>query len=326
MSVTDIKTPEEFRKIISEDRVILVHFWVPWAKECPLMNEAMEELAREEPTAALYRLDAEEVTEIPTEYEVHAVPTFLFFRKGQKIERIDGAHPVKVVNALKTFIKTPSLSVLTPSGGELVVNVHKRCEKLLSSAPVMLFMKGGKEEPKCKFSRATIDILSTYEDLKYSTFDILQDEAIRQGLKDYSKWPTYPQLYVQGNLIGGLDIIKEMHESGELSSVFPKKEKDLNERLKELTNKSSLMIFMKGSPQEPRCGFSRQLMNILSEEKLEFGTFDILGDEEVRQGLKTYSNWPTYPQVYVKGELVGGLDIIKELKENDELRSTLKPE
>jgi glutaredoxin-related protein len=59
---------------------------------------------------------------------------------------------------------------------------------------------------------------------------------------------------------------------------------------------------------------------------IEFDTFDILTDEEVRQGLKTYSNWPTYPQVYIKGELIGGLDIIKELKESGELLNTLKGE
>jgi glutaredoxin-related protein len=59
---------------------------------------------------------------------------------------------------------------------------------------------------------------------------------------------------------------------------------------------------------------------------LEFDTFDILTDEEVRQGLKTYSNWPTYPQVYIKGELIGGVDIIRELKESGELLNTLKGE
>jgi glutaredoxin-related protein len=59
---------------------------------------------------------------------------------------------------------------------------------------------------------------------------------------------------------------------------------------------------------------------------IQFDTFDILTDEEVRQGLKTYSNWPTYPQVYIKGELVGGLDIIRELKESGELLNTLKGE
>jgi glutaredoxin-related protein len=62
----------------------------------------------------------------------------------------------------------------------------------------------------------------------------------------------------------------------------------------------------------------------LNGKPMEFQTFDIFSDEEVRQGLKTYSNWPTYPQVYVKGELVGGLDIIKELKESGDLESTLQ--
>ena len=83
---------------------------------------------------------------------------------------------------------------------------------------------------------------------------------------------------------------------------------------------------MKGNREEPRCGFSRTLIGILNETGLSYETFDILSDEEVRQGLKKFSNWPTYPQVYVKGDLVGGLDIIKELQESDDLISTLKGE
>ena len=78
--------------------------------------------------------------------------------------------------------------------------------------------------------------------------------------------------------------------------------------------------------QTPKCGFSRQLMEIMADTKLEFDTFDIFSDEDVRQGLKSFSNWPTFPQVYVKGELIGGLDIVKELKEADELIPTLKGE
>ncbi len=83
---------------------------------------------------------------------------------------------------------------------------------------------------------------------------------------------------------------------------------------------------MKGDPDNPKCGFSRTLMEILKETKVDFKTFDILRDEEVRQGLKKFSDWPTYPQVYVKGELIGGLDIIKELKEAGDLEQTLKGE
>ena len=86
-----------------------------------------------------------------------------------------------------------------------------------------------------------------------------------------------------------------------------------------MTNKASLTLFMKGNKQEAKCGFSRQILEILNSTGVEYETFDILEDEEVQQGLKAYSNWPTYPQLYVKRELVGALDIVKDLKENGEL-------
>lgn len=84
------------------------------------------------------------------------------------------------------------------------------------------------------------------------------------------------------------------------------------------------MLFMKGSPQSPQCGFSQRLVKILSEYDYPFGYFDILSDDEVRQGLKEYSKWQTYPQLYVKGSFVGGVDIVAELHEENELDEELK--
>jgi Grx4 family monothiol glutaredoxin len=133
----------------------------------------------------------------------------------------------------------------------------------------------------------------------------------------YSDWPTFPQVYVNGEFIGGLDIIKEMNSTGELDTLLPKEE-DLNDRLKKLINKARNMIFIKGTPEKPQCGFTRQLIQILTEKGIEFDFFNILEDDEVRQGLKVYSDWPTYPQVYQNGELLGGLDIIKEMIANNE--------
>jgi Grx4 family monothiol glutaredoxin len=78
-----------------------------------------------------------------------------------------------------------------------------------------------------------------------------------------------------------------------------------------------------GSPDAPQCGFSRTLVGLLREEKVEFSSFDILRDEDVRAGLKTLSDWPTYPQLYVKGEFMGGLDIIKEMQADGSFRGQL---
>jgi Grx4 family monothiol glutaredoxin len=70
------------------------------------------------------------------------------------------------------------------------------------------------------------------------------------------------------------------------------------------------MLFMKGTPGEPKCGFSRQLVAILRDNAVKYGFFNILADDEVRQGLKEFADWPTFPQLWVDGELVGGLDIV----------------
>ncbi|KAL2817443.1 thioredoxin-like protein [Aspergillus cavernicola] len=88
-------------------------------------------------------------------------------------------------------------------------------------------------------------------------------------------------------------------------------------RLAELVKAAPVMLFMKGSPSAPQCGFSRQLVGILRERSVKYGFFNILADEDVRQGLKEFADWPTFPQLWVDGELVGGLDIVKEELEND---------
>jgi Grx4 family monothiol glutaredoxin len=70
------------------------------------------------------------------------------------------------------------------------------------------------------------------------------------------------------------------------------------------------MLFMKGTPKSPRCRFSRRLVGILEEHGIEYGSFDVMSDEDVRQGIKEFGDWPTFPQLWVDGELVGGLDVV----------------
>jgi monothiol glutaredoxin len=99
---------------------------------------------------------------------------------------------------------------------------------------------------------------------------------------------------------------------------------DLKTRIEELIQKNRVMLFMKGTRQFPACGFSNAVVQILKKEGVAFETFNILADPEVRQGLKEYSNWPTYPQLYVGGKFVGGCDIVTEMHQNGELSAVLK--
>jgi monothiol glutaredoxin len=96
---------------------------------------------------------------------------------------------------------------------------EEHLKSLINQAPVTLFMKGDKYVPQCGFSAKVVEILNKHR-ADYTSYDILVDPDVRQGLKEYSKWPTFPQLYVDGELIGGCDIVIEMDEDGELESLF----------------------------------------------------------------------------------------------------------
>lgn len=92
----------------------------------------------------------------------------------------------------------------------------------------MLFIKGTKEAPQCGFTKRLIDLLAKYPDCTYGTFNILADEEVCDGLPTYSNWPTYPQIYVNGELIGGIDILTELHEEGELGEILTARQKKIN--------------------------------------------------------------------------------------------------
>lgn len=91
-------------------------------------------------------------------------------------------------------------------------------------------------------------------------------------------------------------------------------------RIEELVKGSKVFLFMKGSPNFPSCGFSAQVAGILGQINAKYGSFDVLGDEMIRQGIKEYANWPTIPQLYIDGEFVGGCDIVTEMFQRGELQ------
>jgi len=326
--IINAKDGATFKVEVDKNRLTVVHFWASWANQCEPMDEAMNILSDELQHVGFVRVEAEEVPDVAMEYEVAAVPTFVFFRSGKVLDRVEGAKAADTSKMIRTLAKQEAAKMTElPAPAKPAPPkepLEDRLKKLIKIDKCVLFMKGDRVAPKCGFSRQTIELLNSLN-AEYATFDILSDDEVRQGLKTFSNWPTFPQLYIDGDLIGGLDILKEMHEGKELEQMLPKK-RDLNAHLKSLINKAPLMVFMKGDPAEPKCGFSNQLMHILKDTGLTFSTFDILSDNEVRQGLKKYSDWPTYPQVYVKGELIGGLDIVKDLKESGDLVSSLKGE
>ncbi|QGA13633.1 hypothetical protein EYB26_001283 [Talaromyces marneffei] len=140
--------------------------------------------------------------------------------------------PTRAVTAARTTIRAPtpwSLVSSSPAALQfrrlLSTETRAAIDKAVESAPVVLFMKGTPETPQCGFSRATIQILGLQgvDPKKFTAFNVLEDPELRQGIKEYSDWPTIPQLYVDKEFVGGCDILMSMHQNGELAKLLEEK-------------------------------------------------------------------------------------------------------
>ncbi|RWS14383.1 hypothetical protein B4U79_15225 [Dinothrombium tinctorium] len=225
-NIASISSKEQFHKFVqlSNDKLVLCHFTAVWAPQCQQISDILVELSKnDEFKSVLFaEVNAESLPELAQEYKVSSVPTCLILAKGKICDSIEGANVSQLTKKVREYaFKKFPLSVDTLPGNEQNSgsDLNQRLQKLINKSKVMVFMKGSADAPRCKFSRQLVDILSNIN-CKYESFDILEDEEVRQGLKLYSNWPTYPQIYVEGELIGGLDIVKELQETGELKATL----------------------------------------------------------------------------------------------------------
>ena len=237
--ITSIEAWNDHVSSLPASTLLIVSFHAPWAAPCAQMATVLKTLASEYPvteplSTSWVSIDAEELSDISETYNVTAVPFLVLARNGQVLETVSGSSAVKVRNAIEAHAnksaqsatdageKTPAAAngAATAGGhaGDVVPQdpekqkeeLFRRLGDLVKAAPVMLFMKGTPSEPKCGFSRQMVAILRENA-VKYGFFNILADDEVRQGLKEFADWPTYPQLWVDGELVGGLDIVREVY-------------------------------------------------------------------------------------------------------------------
>merc|ERR1719440_328954 len=140
----------------------------------------------------------------------------MFFSSAAALQMAARAPQLRVT-AVRMASFDDAVSNLDNIGGD----VNSRIEQLVTDNKVMLFMKGNKMFPQCGFSNTAVMILKSITP-EFETFDVLSDEAVREGVKKYSSWPTIPQCYIDGEFVGGCDLLIEMYESGELAEMVEK--------------------------------------------------------------------------------------------------------
>ncbi|XP_058453782.1 glutaredoxin 3-like [Malaya genurostris] len=214
MSVITVTSVEQYNKLIGSSAVSVALFSAEWAEQCKQILSVMSELAKQSVYGGIQFLDvpAEDLSEVALKHQIEAVPTVIFFRAGTAVDRIDGVDIAALITKCRKFSGASNSDITEGT-------LEDRLKALINQCNVMIFMKGDRNVPRCGFSKQLIAIINE-TGVTYETFDILTDEEVRQGLKTYSDWPTYPQVYVKGELIGGLDIIKELLAAGELNATL----------------------------------------------------------------------------------------------------------
>jgi Grx4 family monothiol glutaredoxin len=411
-------------------RPILLFFFSQQNKDAIELLDILKGYFEEEKpdcSLAMVDCDTEDTSSLVKNFEVSAIPTAVLISPVKKVlHRFEDLDPVTIVDAVDH--EAAKFQVAYQAEGKIA---FERIKELLDAHKVIVFMKGTAEAPECGFSEQIMEALRS-QGVRFEAFNLLSPkDNLRNWIKVYSNWPSIPQLFINGQIIGGVDKTRDLISKDQLLPLIPDDHKtapvytelnktissdklvlfvtsnfegeeeiakrcdntmrylqlkgllfrlidlktnqalrkalesthpqgldlpilyhngqelhsgdelfkkassaddfkseidvscfrgDTNALLTQLVNMRPLMIFIKGTPSNPQCGFTRTLLGELEKLNLEFGFFNILQDEFIRENLKHFSNWKTYPQVYIKGELVGGLDILKELIEEGEFQ------
>lgn len=235
-TITEITTDDQWEDLLTStpaSTLLIVSFHAPWAAPCAQMATVLSTLASEYPVAEppitrWASVNAEELSDISESYDVTAVPFLVLMRNGHVIETVSGSSAVKVRTAIEAHANkdgsAPTAPALNGTSQAMAAakveeanadpetakeELNKRLGDLVKAAPVMLFMKGTPSSPECGFSRQLVAMLREHS-VKYGFFNILADDEVRQGLKEFAEWPTYPQLWMGGELVGGLDIVSRL--------------------------------------------------------------------------------------------------------------------
>lgn len=210
--VVEIQSPTQFTDVMASDleRVSLLYFYAPWADPCHGIKEVLQRLCPRYPNLQILSVEAEAQPEVSENFEIASVPTFVLLRGHTLLYTLRGANPASLKVVLDHFLaddvaSTPETEFEEPE--ETQKEVEARCRGLMRQNRVMLFIKGTPDAPRCGFSQQTVALLQE-EGINFGFYDVMQDDAVREALKGLTHWPTFPQVLVHGELVGGLDILK----------------------------------------------------------------------------------------------------------------------
>jgi Grx4 family monothiol glutaredoxin len=279
-SLEEITSEEEFHSTLtsaSPSTLLVLSFHTPWAAPCKQMRTILSTLA--------------------STYPVKNPPTITFLSiNAEELPDISESYDVTAVPFLVLVRHGQTIETVSGSDASKVRDaIERQAGKVANTGklgipPALEATPRSDEEPQQEKT----------------------NEKPKENPQTTNGTPAAAPLSPTKDLSAYLPTPSDPPTAPAMSSTASTKE-ELHTRLSSLVKAAPVMLFMKGTPSQPQCGFSRQLVGILREHGVKYGFFNILADDEVRQGLKEFADWPTFPQLWLGGELAGGLDIVSLL-------------
>ncbi|TNV78818.1 hypothetical protein FGO68_gene1296 [Halteria grandinella] len=310
LNVTSVQQLQDLREK-NRDKCVLFLFWAHWYRECEIMRRFFEELTQDHHFVKFAWADVDRDKEITKFFKVTAVPFIVMMHPDkQEIEKVTETKRssiLEVVTAYEAFYSQQFMKKRKQAFAEI--------EELLKSYPIIIFIRGSALSPECKQSEVLIDYFQKME-IKFRTVDILSNPQLKEWVKHFSGFPSFPQIFVNGKFVGSAEMVIDMIESDEFINIIPQECIKTNalERIKVAMAKSPVVLFMKGTPTKPYDGYQQEAIQLLDKERIRYAFFDVMKDPDVRELLKEYSKCQSYPQVFISGQFMGGgLTYMKEL-------------
>lgn len=298
-------------------RGIVILCSASWYEPCNVLKDnVLPELSKLYKKLVFAWIDCDKFVDLVDKYAVETAPTVLILHPhSDEFSKYVNPSPDVLNDELK---KADDLY-------QSLANISAEIEAILASGPMVAFIKGTPSEPKCKFTRKLLGHFNELE-LTFKHFNILEDEKVRSWLKLYSNWPTYPQVYINQELIGGVDIVVELIESGEFMDMVPKecKKPSATEMFDQMLSSFDVVVLIEGTPDKPSTEESKSMINTLNTNSIKYVTVDYSAlSEDVKKHISTTYSVTELPYIFLKKTPFGNEETFLKVVQDNALENTI---
>jgi len=253
-------------------------------------------------------IDIEKCPDLVKAFDMLVIPTIVLSDANKKIiKKLENPQMNELILSLEDDI-----ALFKTNFSIEKQRMFAKIDKILNINSVMVFIKGTPLEPKCGFTSSLLEIIKTFG-LNFGYFNILEDEDVRNWLRYYSKWNTYPQFYIEKKLVGGLDVVKDLVAKGKFEELLPENSRkgDPELKLKRILDEcqGKIVVFMKDLSLED----SKKMAKLLKDNGVKFLVSEVKGDKALEEFMLMKYKEKVLPLCFIGGEFIGNFEALNEI-------------